>query len=197
MATQSPYNNSDGLLMKFGAEESKSLHGAGHVAGHFMGEQCLEVEINLVHLTQTEVVLNYAAWLPHDALITHVRTLGIVTPTETGTALLNVGYGHFATAGSSTLTVIQTDGIINTMVIGSMAVGEVQDFALASDGSINDAYLNATATGGSDTGTEIISTVNRYYLTGEIEDSNTFDTGVLRVQVYYIPQGVQKTNTPT
>ncbi len=194
MATQTHHFNQDSLLTKFGTEEAVSLHGAGHIAGQVAGEQCLEVEINLDELSTTDTVMSYSSWLPHDALLTHVRVVPLVSAVGTN-GILDVGYGYFATAGSNTLTSTNINGILAAMTTATMAVGEISDFVLATDNTINDAYIAAVATGGDALGTEIVSTVNRYYIIASESDSNAFTGGVIKVQIYYMPLGVQKLST--
>ena len=198
MAVQSPYNNSDGLVIKFGTEESVSLHGGGTIAGHSsVGEQVTEVEINLDELADTVThVMNYTTWIPHDALITRVRLVSLVSAAGSS-AVLDVGLCYFATAGSNTLTDLNAKGLIADHLVTGMAVGEVHEFGLAGDSSINDAYLSSITTGGALIGTELASTASKYYISAEEGDSNAFTAGVVKVQVYWIPEGVVAGSTPT
>ena len=197
MAVQTPWNNADGLVVKFGTEESKSLHGGGNVAGHHAGEQITEVEINLDELADTVThVLNYSVWIPHDSLITHVRLTPLISAAGAN-ALLDVGLAYFATADSETLTDLDAKAFISEMLMATMAVGEVSDFHLANDGSINDANLESVTTGGTLIGTELASTASKYYVSAEAGDSNLFTGGVIKCQIFYVPVGVQELSTPT
>lgn len=198
MAQQSPFNNADGLTLKFGQEEHKSLHGGGHVAGHSdIGEQITEVEIVLAELTDTVTdILNYSCWLPHDALITRVRLVSLVSAVGSS-AELDVGLTYFATDGSNTLTDLNAKGLIADHLVGSMAVGEVTEFGLAADSSINDIYLNSIVTGGALIGTELASTAQRYYISAETGDSSLFTDGVVKVSVFWMPEGVNVRSTVT
>ncbi len=199
MAQQSPYNNQDGLTLKFGQEEHKSLHGGGQIAGHSdIGEQVSEVEVVLSELSNaTTDILNYSAWIPHDALITRVRLVSLISATESGTALFSVGLAYYATDGSSTLTDLDANGLIAAHLVGSMAVGEVTEFGLAADSTINDTYLNTITTGGALIGTELASTAQRYYVTAEVDDANLFTAGVVKVSVFWMPLGVNVRSTVT
>jgi hypothetical protein len=170
--------NADGLYVKFGTEKGHSLLDAGDYKA-FTGtaESVIEIEVDLVKLTEVEQVVSDVVNIPDNCQITKVEVMTKVAAT-TGVAL-DMG---LVQRDRSTTTNLGTQAILAAFPTAEMAqVGETRRFY--------ETHTEPTTMTG--TGTLVGQIVPEpAYLTASRTTSTAFDTGVVSVRIYYIPSSL-------
>lgn len=160
------WNNKDGLYLKYGPDRATAKKAGEYSVYGDMHEW--KVTINLADLTETETVIDDTVWIPTGYRIQEVE---MVTETAgaTGTAF-DVGLARRATAGATTLTEVDYDGLIAAAPIANHnAAGERTIFT-----AITTVPASATGTGAL-IGTTLTTTGN--LITASRTDSTAYTAG--------------------
>lgn len=174
----STWHNDDGLFIKYGPNSFKSEHQGGeYLTFNGLGEQVIEVVLDLTELTATETIVNDLVFVPENAQITRVETVAVV-PAATGTAI-DVGL-----IARDRATEVDYDGLLAAAPTANMsAVGETYTFTEAHT-------VPASATGtGAVVGQEVTASGGAY-ISASRTDGTAFTAGSVKVRVAYIPKGV-------
>lgn len=170
------YNDNANLYRKYGPDKATpkaageyKLYGKYHE---------VEVSITLSALTQTETILDDTVTIPSGARIQEVE-LQCETAGATGTAI-DVGLARRVTAGATTLTEVDYDGLL--------AAAPIAIFNLAGERTI---FTSASTVPASATGTGALigtTTSNVAHISASMTDATSFTAGVVLVKIrYYMP----------
>lgn len=162
------WTNNDGLRIAFGTDEATA--GKAGEYRNYGPERVVEVEINLVALGTAAAIQDQHVTIPAGAFISKVELITLVTATSSGTGTLNVGLQRL-----DRTTELDYDGFIAAAVLTTFNnVGETVTYAQDTTGH------------GALLGTEL---AYPGYITADY-DTGAFQTGVVRVRVYYMPNVV-------
>lgn len=164
--------NDDGLYIKYGPNSFKSTHQGGeYLTLNGVGEQVVEVVLDLTELTATETIVNDLVEVPENAHITKVETMAVVAA-ATGTAI-DVGF-----VAKDRSTEVDYDGVLAAFPTGFMnAVGETQ--TLTQGGTNAGALIGAEVT-----------TAGGVLISASRTDGTAFTAGTIKIRVSYVPMGV-------
>lgn len=176
--------NSDGLYIKFGADEARSTSPAGMYCT-YGPEQVYEWDITLTDLTETESIQNDVTTLPDNCLITKVEVQSLVTAT-TGTAI-DIGLVHISRDTADAEFTADPNGLWEAFITAELAVGETTIGYRGPDGltTIPDTSVGSTA--GALIGTVIAAPT---LLTASRTDSTAFGAGRVLVRVHVLPRAL-------
>ncbi len=170
------WNDNANLYRKYGTDKATAkAAGEYHMYGKYHE---VEVKITLANLTQTETILDDTVTIPSGARIQEVE-LQCETAGATGTAI-DVGLSRRVTAGATTLTEVDYDGLLAAAPIAIFnSDGERTIFTAAST-------VPASATG---TGALIGGTTSSVaFISASMTDATSFTAGVVWVKIrYYMP----------
>lgn len=167
------WNNFDNLYLRYGADKAiVSKAGEYETEGQIRE---VEVKIDLTTLTETETVLDPNQVIPSGVRIAQVE-VRCHTAAATGTAI-DVGLARRVTAGATTLTEVDYNGILAAYATASMdAAGETNTYNVG--------------TGGAGTGGALIgaTTASTALITASRTDATAFTAGVVYIKIrYYRP----------
>ena len=171
------WNNNDKLYIKYGTDKTTPNTG-GEFSTPKGNLHEVSVKITLANLTQTETVQNDQVFLPAGARIQEVELL-TQTAAATGTAI-DVGLARRNTAGATTLTEVDYDGLLAAAPLAVMnSAGERTIYT-----AVTTVPASATGTGAL-IGTTLASTA---LISASMTDATAFTAGVVHVIVrYYMP----------
>lgn len=160
--------NNDGLRIVTGVDEAVTgKAGEYRTVG---SERMVEVQIDLTALGTAAAIQDQFVTIPAGAFISKVELITLVTATSSGTGTLNVGLQRLDRS-----TELDYDGFIAAAVLTT--------FNNAGETVV---YQQDTTGHGALIGTEL---ANPGYITADY-DTGAFQTGVVRVRVYYMPNVV-------
>lgn len=170
------WNNADNLYLKYGPDKATAKKAGEYSPTTDIHE--VVVKFNLADLTETETVLDDTVTIPDGARIQEVELLTI-TAAATGTAI-DVGLARRVTAGATTLTEIDYDGLLVAAPTAVMNAGGERTIYTAIT------TVPASATG---TGALIGTTTTEVGLiTASRTDSTAFTAGTVQVKIrYFMP----------
>lgn len=175
------WNNSDNLTLKFGPDKATAKTAGEYSPWKGMHE--VEIRLDLMSvdgaaLTETETVLDNTVTIPSGARIQEVE-LYCTTAGATGVAI-DVGLAKRVTAGATTLTEIDYDGLL--------AAAPVTIFDLAGERTI---FTAASTVPASATGTGALigtTTTSVGLITASRTTATAFTAGVVVITIrYYMP----------
>ena len=170
------WNNADNLYLKYGPDKALPKRaGEARMVGDIHEVTC---KITLTDLTETETVMDDTAVIPKGARIQEVELL-TQTLATLGTAI-DVGLARRVTAGATTLTEIDYDGLLAAAPIAVInAAGERTIYTAVTT-------VPASATG---TGALIGTTLaNNGLISASRTDSTAFGAGVVIIKIrYFMP----------
>lgn len=161
-----PWLNSDGLYIRFAAEEGTSSVKGGEVNVNDLVRQT-DIILDLTKITSTDTVQHYTLNIPKTARIDRIDYVVETAATSGGAATLDVGF-----AKEDRTTELDFNGIIAALPVASMTANKVLTL------------YPGTAPAGALVGTVLSDSgwfTARY-------NTAAFTAGVLRVRIYwYIP----------
>lgn len=165
------WNNADNLYLKFGPDKA-AVGTAGELRTYGQMHEWT-VKITLANLTQTETIQDDNTLIPSGYRIQEVELL-TETAGVTGTAI-DVGLSRRITAGATTLTQVDYDGLLAAAPIAIFNTdGERTIFTAATT-------VPAGATG---TGALIgTTTTTPAYVSASMTDATAFTAGVVHVKI--------------
>lgn len=170
------WNNADNLYLKYGPDKATAKRAGEYSPTSDTHE--VVVKIDLTDLTQTETVMDDTVTIPDGARIQEVELLTI-TAAATGTAI-DVGLARRVTAGATTLTEIDYDGLLAAAPTAVMNAGGERTIYTAIT------TVPASATG---TGALIGTTTTEVgFITASMTDATSFTAGEVLVKIrYFMP----------
>lgn len=170
------YNDNTGLYRKYGTDKATPKSGGEYRMYGKYHE--VEFKITLANLTQTETILDDTVTIPTGALIQEVE-LQCEVAGATGTAI-DVGLSRRITAGATTLTEVDYDGLL--------AAAPIAIYNLAGERTV---FTAATTVPASATGTGALigtTTSSVAHVSASMTDATSFTAGVVWVKIrYYMP----------
>lgn len=167
------WNNADNLYLRYGTDKATVSTAGEHVTTGQMRE--VLVKLDLTTLTETETIIDPNQVIPNGVRIAEV-SVKCHTAAATGTAI-DVGLARRVTAGATTLTEVDYNGILAGYVTASMdAAGETNTYTVG--------------TGGAGTGGALIGTTTSSVgmISASRTTSTAFTAGVVYITIkYYKP----------
>jgi hypothetical protein len=164
--------NDDGLYIKYGPTSFESTAKGGEFATSLEGQNVVEMTVTLTDLADANAILNDQVKLPENALITQVTIVPTVLATSGGSAVLDIGVIDTDRSSNG-----DDDALVAALPLASMdTVGET---TILRQG---DTYHGALV------GAELTTSDGVYLTFGY--DTAAFTAGVIKVRVFYIPNGV-------
>jgi len=171
--------NGDGLYVKFGTDEGHSITDAGQFRTADR-DQVLELDINLVDLTETEAIQNDVARIPSGSLIKGFE-LEVAEAAATGVGI-DIGTIAASRNASDSAYTADPDGICVAVVTAELTLGAVYKVWGAATNELP--AFGSTGAWGNDIATiaptDLLITASR-------TTSTAFTTGKVRLRVIYTP----------